>query len=361
MSNVSMKAMLEAGVHFGHQTSRWNPKMGRFIFGERNGVHILDLQKTAKELKKACAFIKEESKKGAKFLFVGTKKQAQEAIQTEAARCGAYCIHEKWLGGTLTNFQTVKKSVERLNELEKWEASGVFKAISKKEASRLNKEMLRLQKLLGGIRDMKVLPDVVFVIDPVDTAGAVRESHALGIPVVAVCDTNADPDMISVPIPGNDDAARSIKLFCAAIADSILEGRAEVEAVKTAEEQPAENPVMAQAFESAMLAAENAEPAAVEEVAVEEVVKADEKVNEAAEEAKEEAVAEEAKEEAVAEEAKEEEKTAKKKTAAKKPAAKKTTASKAKKTVKAKAKAEAETEEVPKAEAKEEAPAEEAK
>ena len=208
-----MKAMLEAGVHFGHQTSRWNPKMGRFIFGERNGVHILDLQKTAKELKKACAFIKEESKKGAKFLFVGTKKQAQEAIQAEAARCGAYCIHEKWLGGTLTNFQTVKKSVERLNELEKWEASGVFKAISKKEASRLTKEMQRLQKLLGGIRDMKVLPDVVFVIDPVDTAGAVRESHALGIPVVAVCDTNADPDMISVPVPGNDDAARSIKLF----------------------------------------------------------------------------------------------------------------------------------------------------
>ncbi len=348
MSNVSMKAMLEAGVHFGHQTSRWNPKMGRFIFGERNGVHILDLQKTAKELKKACAFIKEESKKGSKFLFVGTKKQAQEAIQAEAARCGAYCIHEKWLGGTLTNFQTVKKSVERLNELEKWESSGVFKAISKKEASRLTKEMLRLQKLLGGIRDMKVLPDVVFVIDPVDTAGAVRESHALGIPVVAVCDTNADPDMISVPIPGNDDAARSIKLFCAAIADSILEGKAELEAVKTAENQPAENPVMAQAFESAMLAAENAEPAAVEAVAAEEVVKADEALNE---EAKEE-VAEEAKEEKAAKPA------AKKKTAAKKPAA-----SKAKKTVKAKAKAEAEAE--PEAEAKEEvkeeAPAEEAK
>ena len=329
MSNVSMKAMLEAGVHFGHQTSRWNPKMGRFIFGERNGVHILDLQKTAKELKKACAFIKEESKKGSKFLFVGTKKQAQEAIQAEAARCGAYCIHEKWLGGTLTNFQTVKKSVERLNELEKWESSGVFKAISKKEASRLTKEMLRLQKLLGGIRDMKVLPDVVFVIDPVDTAGAVRESHALGIPVVAVCDTNADPDMISVPIPGNDDAARSIKLFCAAIADSILEGKAELEAVKTAENQPAENPVMAQAFESAMLAAENAEPAAVEAVAAEEVVKADEALNE---EAKEE-VAEEAKEEKAAKPA------AKKKTAAKKSAA-----SKAKKTVKAKAKAEAEAE-----------------
>ncbi len=331
-----MKAMLEAGVHFGHQTSRWNPKMGRFIFGERNGVHILDLQKTAKELKKACAFIKEESKKGSKFLFVGTKKQAQEAIQAEAARCGAYCIHEKWLGGTLTNFQTVKKSVERLNELEKWEASGVFKAISKKEASRLGKEMLRLQKLLGGIRDMKVLPDVVFVIDPVDTAGAVRESYALGIPVVAVCDTNADPDMISVPVPGNDDAARSIKLFCAAIADSILEGKAELEAVKTAEAAPADNPVMAQAFETAMLAAEKAE----EEVAAEEV--------KAEEPAKEEVVVEEVKEETkevVAEETAEE-KPAKKPAAKKRTTTKKTTATKTKKTVKAKAeKAEEVTEE----------------
>lgn len=333
MSNVSMKAMLEAGVHFGHQTSRWNPKMGRFIFGERNGVHILDLQKTAKELKKACAFIKEESKKGSKFLFVGTKKQAQEAIQAEAARCGAYCIHEKWLGGTLTNFQTVKKSVERLNELEKWEASGVFKAISKKEASRLGKEMLRLQKLLGGIRDMKVLPDVVFVIDPVDTAGAVRESYALGIPVVAVCDTNADPDMISVPVPGNDDAARSIKLFCAAIADSILEGKAELEAVKTAEAAPADNPVMAQAFETAMLAAEKAEEAK-EEVAAEEV--------KAEEPAKEEVVVEEV----VAEEVKAEEKPAKKPAAKKRTTTKKTTATKTKKTVKAKAeKAEEVTEE----------------
>lgn len=327
MSNVSMKAMLEAGVHFGHQTSRWNPKMGRFIFGERNGVHILDLQKTAKELKKACAFIKEESKKGSKFLFVGTKKQAQEAIQSEAARCGAYCIHEKWLGGTLTNFQTVKKSIERMNELEKWETSGVFKAISKKEASRLSKELARLQKLLGGIREMKVLPDVVFVIDPVDTMGAVREAHVLGIPVVAVCDTNADPDLITLPIPGNDDAARSIKLFCAAVADSILEGKAANEAVKT-EDKTVENPVMAQAFESAMLAGEVAEKIDEEtkaEVAEEEVKKA--------EEAKEEAAEEKAEEEKTAK------KTAAKKTTAKKPAAKKATAAKkpaAKKTTKAK-------------------------
>lgn len=312
MSNVSMKSMLEAGVHFGHQTSRWNPKMGRFIFGERNGVHILDLQKTAKELKKACAFVKEESKKGSKFLFVGTKKQAQEAIKAEAERCGAYCISEKWLGGTLTNFQTVKKSIERMNELEKWETSGVFKAISKKEASRLTKELARLQKLLGGIRDMKVLPDVVFVIDPVDTMGAVRESHVLGIPVVAVCDTNADPDLISLPIPGNDDAARSIKLFCSAIADSILEGKAEVEVVKEVAAgntvPAAENPAMAKAFEDAMLASEEKEEEKPAEVVVEEEVVV---------------------EVAPAKEEKAEEEKPAKKVAAKKPAAKKTTAKKA--------------------------------
>ncbi|MDR1683959.1 MAG: 30S ribosomal protein S2 [Elusimicrobiota bacterium] len=262
MSNISMKAMLEAGVHFGHQTSRWNPKMSRYIFGERNGVHILDLQKTAKELRKATAYIKEEAKKGSKFLFVGTKKQAQEAIKAEAERAGCPSIHEKWLGGTLTNFQTIRKSVERLNELEKWEAEGVMKAISKKEASRLTKEMNRLQKLLGGIREMKSLPDVVFVIDPVDTQGAVKEACVLGIPLVAVCDTNSDPDLIDVPIPGNDDAARSIKLFCAAVADSILEGRAEAQgpaqqpaekqAAKEEEIKPVENPIMAEALRGAV-------------------------------------------------------------------------------------------------------------
>jgi small subunit ribosomal protein S2 len=257
-----MKAMLEAGVHFGHQTSRWNPKMSRYIFGERNGVHILDLQKTAKELKKACAYIKEEAKKGKKFLFVGTKKQAQEAIKIEAERAGCPCVHEKWLGGILTNFQTVRKSVERMAELEKWEAEGVLRAISKKEASRLTKELARLRKLLGGIKDMKVLPDIVFVIDPVDTQGAVKEAKILGIPVVAVCDTNADPDMIDVPVPGNDDAARSIKLFCMAVADSIIEARNEVNGVNAAavaaaeaaaqEEKPVENPIMANAIASAL-------------------------------------------------------------------------------------------------------------
>ena len=334
MSNISMKAMLEAGVHFGHQTSRWNPKMSRYIFGERNGVHILDLQKTAKELKKACAYIKEEAKKGSKFLFVGTKKQAQEAIQTEAARVNCPCIHEKWLGGTLTNFQTVRKSVERMAELERWENEGVLKAISKKESSRLTKELNRLQKLLGGIRDMKTLPDVLFVIDPVDTQGAVREAKILGIPVVAVCDTNADPDNIDYPIPGNDDAARSIKLFCAAIADSILEARAEAnpqpaeQAVE--EEKPVENPIMAEALKAAAVVEETPAKEEVKEVA--EVVVA-EKVD-AVEVAEEKA---EVKEEAPAKE---------KKTAAKKPAAKKTVAKKtatkttAKKTTKKAEKAE---------------------
>ncbi|MDR0734484.1 MAG: 30S ribosomal protein S2 [Elusimicrobiota bacterium] len=292
MSNISMKAMLEAGVHFGHQTSRWNPKMSRFIFGERNGVHILDLQKTAKELRKACAYIKEEAKKGRKFLFVGTKKQAQESIMTEAARAGCPRVHEKWLGGTLTNFSTVRKSVERMAELEKWEAEGLMRAISKKEASRLNKELARLRKLLGGIKDMKSLPDILFIIDPVDTQGAVKEARIMGIPVVAVCDTNANPDIIDVPIPGNDDAARSIKLFCAAVADSIIEGRNEaagvsaapavaVAAAETAPEQkPVENPIMAEALKninieeqpSPVPAAETAaqEPAADEEVIEEE-------------------------------------------------------------------------------------------
>ncbi|XRK16119.1 small subunit ribosomal protein S2 [Elusimicrobium posterum] len=323
MSNVSMKAMLEAGVHFGHQTSRWNPKMGHFIFGERNGVHILDLQKTAKELKKACAFIKEEAKKGSRFLFVGTKKQAQEVIKVEAERCGAFVISEKWLGGTLTNFQTVKKSVERLNELEKWEKEGVFKAISKKEASRLGKEMARLQKLIGGIREMKTLPDVVFVIDPVDTQGAVKEAKILHIPVVAVCDTNADPDNIDYPVPGNDDAARSIKLFCAAIADSILEGKQEKEGPQQqiAEEKAVENPIMAQALGQALS---------------EDTAKTEAPVADAAQEAKTVEVVEEIIEEGDEVEAEEkthgrEEKKAKKEVTAKKKPAVKKAAPKAKK------------------------------
>lgn len=232
MFNVSMKTMLEAGVHFGHQTYRWNPKMSKYIYGARNGIHILDLQKTVKELKKAFTFVKSAAKEGKKFLFVGTKKQAKDIIKAEAERAGAFCVYEKWLGGTLTNFQTIRMSVKRLEELEDWEAKGLFKVISKKEISRLTKEKNRLVKLLSGIRKMTELPDVLFIVDPVEEIGPLREAKKLGIPVVGIVDTNCDPDLVDWPIPGNDDAARSIKLFCSIIADAVIEGRTEMEQEK---------------------------------------------------------------------------------------------------------------------------------
>ena len=232
MSNVSMKAMLEAGVHFGHQTSRWNPKMGRFIFGERNGVHILDLQKTAKELKKACAFVKEESKKGAKFLFVGTKKQAQEAIQQEAERCGMYYMNSRWLGGTLTNNKTIRTRIDRLNKLDAMEKSGEFDLLPKKEVIGLQKEREKLQDVLGGIREMSGLPGVMFVVDPHHEEIAVKEAKKLGIPVVAITDTNCDPTPIDYVIPGNDDAIRAVKLIASIIADAVIEANQGEDAVR---------------------------------------------------------------------------------------------------------------------------------
>lgn len=241
MVNISMKMMLEAGVHFGHQTSRWNPKMARYIFGERNGIHILDLQKTVREVKKACAYMKEHAQDGARFLFVGTKKQARDIIKEEASRCNVACVHEKWLGGTLTNFATIRKSIQRLEELEKWETDGLFKVLSKKEVSRLSKEMNRLRKLLTGIRKLTELPQVLFIIDPVEECGAVNEARKLDIPIVAVCDTNCDPDPIQVPIPGNDDAARSIRLFCSLMADSVIEGRQAAKTSEAAEQEPPES------------------------------------------------------------------------------------------------------------------------
>ncbi len=234
MINVSMKAMLEAGVHFGHQTRRWNPKMGRFIFGERNAIHIIDLQKTVKEIKKVYQWVKEQAAAGKRFLFVGTKKQAQDILRVEADRCGAAYVCEKWLGGSLTNFATVRKSVKRLEELEKWEKDGIFTVLPKKEVSRLNKEKNRMLKTLSGIRALNQLPDIMFVIDPVEEELAVAEARRLKIPIVAICDTDCDPDLIDHPIPGNDDAARSIKLFCGIIADAVAEGKAQAEAAKNA-------------------------------------------------------------------------------------------------------------------------------
>ncbi|HUT85233.1 MAG TPA: 30S ribosomal protein S2 [Elusimicrobiales bacterium] len=291
MQNISMKAMLEAGVHFGHQTSRWNPKMARYIFGARNGIHILDLQKTVKEIKKVYAYVVEKSKGGARFLFVGTKKQAKDVIREESQRADVASVYEKWLGGTLTNFATIQKSIKRLEELEKWEEEGLFKAISKKELSRLTKEKDRLVKLLTGIRKLKSPPDIMFLIDPVDDAGAVKEAKILHIPVVAVCDTNCDPDLIDIPIPGNDDAARSIKLFCSLVADAIIEGRqqrqAEITSLETQMQEQAEKEE-SQTEETSALGEETQKP--VEEVK--------EETKEPAEKVKEEKpVSEETKEE----------------------------------------------------------------
>ena len=234
MINVSMKAMLEAGVHFGHQTRRWNPKMSKFIFGERNSIHIIDLQKTVKEIKKVYQWVRDQSATGKVFLFVGTKKQAQEILRVEAERCGAAYVSDKWLGGTLTNFATLRKSVKRLEELEKWQNDGIFAVLPKKEVSRLTKEMNKLKKTLTGIRPLTKLPDALFVIDPVEEDLAVAEARRLKIPIVAVCDTDCNPDLIDHPIPGNDDAARSIKLFCGIIADAVAEGRAAHQAAQQA-------------------------------------------------------------------------------------------------------------------------------
>ncbi|MBI5241900.1 MAG: 30S ribosomal protein S2 [Elusimicrobia bacterium] len=234
MINVSMKAMLEAGVHFGHQTRRWNPKMGRFIFGERNSIHIIDLQKTVKELKKVYAWVRDQAAAGKTFLFVGTKKQAQEILRTEAQRCGAAYVSDKWLGGTLTNFMTIRRSIKRLEELEKWQSDGILAVMPKKDAARAGKEMAKMQKVLTGIRALTRLPDVMFVVDPVEEDLAVAEARRLSIPIVAVCDTDCDPDLIDHPIPGNDDAARSIKLFCGLIADAVAEGASAYAAAQTA-------------------------------------------------------------------------------------------------------------------------------
>jgi small subunit ribosomal protein S2 len=226
MANISMKALLEAGVHFGHQTRRWNPKMAKYIFGSRNKIHIIDLQKTVKELKKAYKFVRDSVGEGKKILFVGTKKQAIAPIKEEALRCGAYFVCERWLGGTLTNFETLKGSLQRLRDLNRMKTEGIFDAMSKKESSKRERERLKMEKSLEGIKDMSELPGLIFIIDPSEEATAVAEARRLKIPVVAIVDTNCDPDLIDHPVPGNDDAIRAVKLFCATIADAVLEGKA---------------------------------------------------------------------------------------------------------------------------------------
>ncbi len=225
MPQITMKELLEAGVHFGHQTKRWNPKMKEYIFGERNGIYIIDLQKTLKMFKDAARFVGEMAAQGKNVLFVGTKRQAQEAIAEEAARCSMYFVNQRWLGGLLTNMVTVQKSIKRLKELELMSTDGGYDARPKKEVIRLERERKQLDSNLSGIKEMPGLPDVVFVIDSNKEAIAVKEARRLGIPVVAIVDTNCDPDEVDWVIPGNDDALRAIRLFTQKIADAVVEGR----------------------------------------------------------------------------------------------------------------------------------------
>ncbi len=225
MAVVSMKQLLESGVHFGHQTRRWNPKMAQYIFTERNGIYIIDLQKTVRKIEEAYKFVKELAETGGTVLFVGTKKQAHNTVREEAERCGMYYVNERWLGGMLTNFETIKSRIRRLKELEQMEEDGSFDLLPKKEVLQLRKEHEKLQRYLGGIREMKRLPDAVFIIDPRKERIAVNEARKLGIPIVAIVDTNCDPDEIDYVIPGNDDAIRAVRLLTSKIADAVIEGR----------------------------------------------------------------------------------------------------------------------------------------
>ncbi|MBQ7158578.1 MAG: 30S ribosomal protein S2 [Treponema sp.] len=223
MAVVTMKSLLESGVHFGHQVKRWDPRMKKYIFAERNGIHIIDLQKTIVAIKDSYEAVRKVVSSGKSVLFVGTKKQAQQAIQKEAERCGMYYVNNRWLGGMLTNFSTIKKSLQRLKKIEKMEIDGTFDNLTKKEVSALTKEKAKLEKNLGGIKEMKELPGIIFIIDTHKEEIAVAEAHRMGIPVVAVVDTNCNPEGITYPIPGNDDAIRAISLFTSIIANAVIE------------------------------------------------------------------------------------------------------------------------------------------
>ena len=231
MSVVSMKQLLEAGVHFGHQTRRWNPKMATYIYTERNGIYIIDLQKTVKKLEEAYNFVREISANGGNVLFVGTKKQAQDAIKEEAARCGGYYVNARWLGGMMTNFRTMRTRIDRLAQLRKMEEDGTFAMLPKKEVIGLQAEIEKLEKYLGGVKEMKKLPAALFIVDPRKERNAIAEAHKLGIPIVAIVDTNCDPDEIDYVIPGNDDAIRAIRLIAATMANAAIEGRQGEDAV----------------------------------------------------------------------------------------------------------------------------------
>ena len=237
---VSMKALLEAGVHFGHQTRRWNPKMAPYIYTERNGIYIVDLQKTVRKLEEAYNFVRELSVSGKSLLFVGTKKQAQDAIRDEALRCGQYYVNARWLGGMMTNFKTMRTRVDRLNQLKTMQADGTFDMLPKKEVMKHLGEIEKLEKYLGGVKDMKTLPGALFIVDTRKERNAIAEAHKLGIPVVAIADTNCDPDEIDYVIPGNDDAIRAIKLISSIKANAVLEGKQGEQMEDAAKDESAE-------------------------------------------------------------------------------------------------------------------------
>ena len=239
MSVISMKQLLEAGVHFGHQTRRWNPKMAQYIFTERNGIYIIDLQKTVKKLEEAYFFVRDTAAAGGSILFVGTKKQAQDAIREEAERAGMFYVNARWLGGMLTNFQTMRGRIDRLNQLKKMQEDGTFDLLPKKEVIKLQLEIAKLEKYLGGVKNMKKLPGALFIVDPRKEKNAIAEARKLGIPVVAIVDTNCDPDEVDYVIPGNDDAIRAIKLISQTMANAVMEGK-QGEQLEVAKEEKAE-------------------------------------------------------------------------------------------------------------------------
>jgi len=257
MSVISMKQLLEAGVHFGHQTRRWNPKMKKYIFTERNGIYIIDLQKTVKKVEEAYFFVRDVAMENKSVLFVGTKKQAQESIEQEAKRCGMFYVSNRWLGGMLTNYKTISSRINRMKEIERMEQSGEFELLPKKEVIKLMHEYEKLEKNLGGIREMRDLPGAIFIVDPKKEHIAVAEAHALKIPVVAIVDTNCDPDEIDYPIPGNDDAIRAVKLIASKMADAVLEGK-QGEQLDAGDEETVE-----------VMSEEEAEASAIEEIAEE--------------------------------------------------------------------------------------------
>lgn len=270
MSVVSMKQLLEAGVHFGHQTRRWNPKMAPYIFTERNGIYIVDLQKTVKMIDNAYAFMKEVAKSGKPILFVGTKKQAQAAVYDEAKRCGEYYVNQRWLGGMLTNYKTISNSIKKLNHIREMEEDGTFEKLSKKEVIKFNLEADKLEKFLGGIKDMKGMPGAIFVVDPKKEKIAVREARILAIPIVGIVDTNCDPDDVDYVIPANDDAIRAVKLIAGTMADAVLEAK-QGESFDEGEESTADAQIEAE------------EAAADKETTEEDAAEDDAQVSEAAE------------------------------------------------------------------------------